>query len=75
MENLEITAEQTELRAIFDNLPIGVAYLNKHYKFIRVNKFFAELTGMGEENLIGKLCYETTGEYADDPTKEGIEKK
>ncbi len=74
MERLEITAEQTELRAIFDNLPIGVAYLNEQYKFIRVNKFFAELTGMGEEELIGKPCYETIGEYANDPTKEGIEK-
>ena len=67
-------AEKAELRAIFDNLPLGVAYLDSQFKFIRINRFFSELTGMREEELLGKPCYETVGEYADDPTKIGLEK-
>ena len=66
--------EAAELRAIFDNLPLGVAYLDSQFRFIRINKFFSELTGLSEEKLIGRPCYETVGEYADDPTKKGLEK-
>jgi PAS domain S-box-containing protein len=66
--------EKSELRAIFDNLPLGIAYLDSQFKFIRVNKFFAELTGMREEELLGKPCYETVGEHANDPIRKGLEK-
>src|SRR3990172_6323890 len=66
--------EKAQLRAIFDNLPLGIAYLDAQFKFIRINKFLAELTGMREEELLGKPCYETIGEYADDPARKGLEK-
>jgi len=67
-------SKETELRAIFDNLPLGIAYLDDQYKFIRINKFFTKLTGMRQEDLTGRPCYETVGEYADDSTKTGEEK-
>src|SRR5574341_1105520 len=66
--------EKSELRAIFDNLPLGIAYLDSQFRFIRVNEFFAQLTGMREEELLGKPCYETVGEYANDPARNGLEK-
>ena len=62
-----------ELKTIFENLPLGIAYIDAEFKFLRANKFFYNLTGLSEEGLIGKLCYETVGEYADS-TKKGHEK-
>jgi len=67
-------SEKAELRAIFDNLPLGIAYLDAQFRFMRTNKFFAELTGTKEGELLGKPCYETIGEYANDPTRKGLEK-
>ncbi len=66
--------EKAQLRAIFDNLPLGIAYLDAQFKFIRINKFLTELTGLREEELLGKPCYETIGEYADDTARKGLEK-
>lgn len=63
-----------ELKTMFDNLPLGVVYLDKDLRFLRVNDFVCRLTGLSEEYLIGKTCYETVGEYANDPTRTGDEK-
>ena len=62
-----------ELKTIFENLPLGIAYLDAEFKFISANKFFYDLTGLGENDLIGRRCYDTVGEYADS-TKKGLEK-
>ena len=62
-----------ELKTIFENLPLGIAYLDAEFKLLSANKFFYDLTGLGEEELIGRPCYETVGEYADSK-KKGIEK-
>ena len=63
-----------EINTIFENIPLGIAYLDSEFKFISTNKFFNELTGYQEQNLIGKSCYETVGEYAGDPLKKGLDK-
>jgi PAS domain S-box-containing protein len=62
-----------ELKTIFEYLPLGIAYLDAEFKFINANKFFCDLTGLSEYDLIGRRCYETVGEYADS-TKKGLEK-
>jgi PAS domain S-box-containing protein len=62
-----------ELKTIFENLPLGIAYLDAEFKLVNANKFFFDLTGFSEEDLIGKPCYETVGEYADS-SKKGLEK-
>ncbi len=63
-----------EIETIFENLPLGIAYLDSDFKFISTNKLFNEFTQYREEDLIGKTCYETVGEYAGDPLKKGLEK-
>ena len=63
----------TELKTIFDNIPLGIVYLDADFKFIRVNKFMCQLAGVEEKDLVGKKCYETLGEYADS-TRKGLEK-
>jgi PAS domain S-box-containing protein len=63
-----------EIETIFENIPLGIAYLDNEFKFISTNKLFNDLTRCREEDLIGKTCYETVGEYAGDPLKKGLEK-
>src|SRR3990172_2038010 len=64
----------TTLKLRLPDLPLSIACLDAHFKFIWVNDLFAELTSMREKELLGKLCYETIGEYADDPGRKGREK-
>ena len=59
-----------ELETIFKNLPLGIAYLDSEFKLINANKFFYDLTGLNEGDLIGRPCYETVGEYTDSTKKE-----
>jgi PAS domain S-box-containing protein len=68
------TSEVSELKKIIDILPVGVVYLDAEFRFISANKFFYDFTGLNENDLKGKLCYETVGEYSDDSRKEGLEK-
>ncbi len=63
-----------EIETIFENLPLGIAYLDSKFTFISTNKRFNDFTQYREEDLIGKTCYETVGEYAGDPLKKGLEK-
>jgi PAS domain S-box-containing protein len=63
-----------EIKTIFENLPLGIAYLDSKFKFISTNKFFNNFTEFREEDLVGKTCYETVGEYAGDPLMKGLEK-
>lgn len=66
--------ENANLKLSLSDLPLRIACLDSQFRFIWVNNLFAELTGMGEKELLGKLCYETIGEYADDPEMKGLEK-
>ncbi len=63
-----------ELKTIFDNFPVGIAYLDKNFRIIRMNQYFSNFTGMREIDLTGKICYETVGEYINDSAKKGLEK-
>lgn len=63
-----------QLRAIFDHIPIGIAYLDADFKFIKANTYFCNLCSCREDELIGRPCYETMGEYVGDPIRKGLEK-
>jgi len=63
-----------ELKTIFENLPVGIIYLDHDYNVISTNSFFTSLVRKGEKEIIGKPCYETVGEFARDPAKTGREK-
>ncbi len=60
-----------ELKTIFENFPVGIIYLDKDFKIIRMNKYFSDFAGISEMELAGKYCYETVGEYVHDSTKTG----
>ncbi|MBI5097789.1 MAG: PAS domain S-box protein [Nitrospirae bacterium] len=63
-----------ELKTIFENFPVGIVYLDKDFKIIRMNKYFSDFVGISEMDLAGKFCYETVGEYVNDFTRKGHEK-
>ncbi len=62
------------LQTMFDNIPVGIAYLDSGYRFQNVNQYFCDLAGVEEKDLIGKTCYDTVGEHAGDPEKSGMER-
>jgi len=55
-----------ELRIIFDNIPVGIAYLDRDMRFISANRFFIDFVGMKEHELIGKPCQEVILQVAGD---------
>jgi len=63
-----------ELKTIFENFPVGIVYLDKDCKIIRLNKYFSDFAGIRAIDVTGRLCYETYGEYVNDPSKKGLEK-
>lgn len=63
-----------ELQTIFENLPIGILYLDANFNCLSVNRFLCSITGKSEEELVGKPCFETIGEYVDDPGRQGDQK-
>ncbi len=66
--------ENAKLNVSLFDLPFSTACLDAQFRFIWVNNLFTELTGLSEKELLEKLCYETIGEYADDPGRKGLEK-
>jgi len=63
-----------ELETILDILPLGIVYLDSDFRFISANKFIYDMTGLSENFLKDKPCYETVGEYSSDSSKVGLEK-
>ena len=71
-----MTKERLHLqhKAILDQLPFGVSYLDHTYAFLEANLFLTELIGLPWELLAGKKCYEVVGEYKDDQSRQGLDK-
>jgi len=63
-----------ELKTIFENFPVGILYLDKDYRIIRMNKYFSDFAGIKANDVAGRLCYETIGEYVNDSSRKGHEK-
>ncbi|MBV6343700.1 GAF domain-containing protein, partial [Candidatus Magnetobacterium casense] len=63
-----------DMQTIFDNIPLGVAYLDKDFRFLKINAFLEKMLGTNSADLEGKTCYDTVGEFAISTTKSGPEK-
>ena len=76
-EKVRKTAE--EWRTTFDSIVDFVSICDKEYRFIRVNKAFADILKKKPEELIGKPCYEmvhgTKESVTDCPHKKTIKTK
>jgi PAS domain S-box-containing protein len=63
-----------QLQAIFDHTPFGIAYLDADFRFLSANRSFGELFSFPAEELIGRPCYETVGEYVGAEARQGLAK-
>ena len=48
----EIAQREAWFRNIFDNVPVGIALVNEHFRAFKFNKYFQDLTGFNESELI-----------------------
>lgn len=62
------------LDTIIDSLPFSIAYLDNEYRFIYMNRAFLNLINSSAETVLGKPCYETVGEYVNNPERKGKDK-
>ncbi len=48
----EIAQREMWFRSIFDNVPVGITLLDEHNHAFKFNRYFEEMTGFDEKNLI-----------------------
>ncbi|MEO5358056.1 MAG: PAS domain S-box protein [Nitrospirae bacterium YQR-1] len=63
-----------EMKLLINNLPIGVAYIDRDFNILELNKYSCKVLELPEEGFINKKCYDLYGEYAHDTLKQGKDK-
>ncbi|KJU83426.1 signal transduction histidine kinase, partial [Candidatus Magnetobacterium bavaricum] len=63
-----------DMQTIFDNIPLGVAYLDKDFRFLKINAFLERMLKAKSADIEGKTCYDTVGEFAKNAAKTGLER-
>jgi PAS domain S-box-containing protein len=53
------------LDALLAGAPVGLAFLDRELRFVRVNEHFATMTGRPVEDHVGRTLQEAVGEFAD----------
>ncbi|MEK8123107.1 MULTISPECIES: PAS domain-containing protein [unclassified Methylocystis] len=60
----EAHRQRDELEWIYNNAPIGLCYLDKDLRYRRVNRYLAEINGVGVEEHIGRSVGEVVPSFA-----------
>ena len=47
-----------ELRRLYENAPVGLALLDRDFRFLRVNALFAALNGIDQDEHLGRRIYD-----------------
>ncbi|MBF0592413.1 MAG: PAS domain S-box protein [Nitrospirae bacterium] len=63
-----------EMQTIFDNIPLGIAYIDKDFRFLRISSFLERMLKVKNSDLAGKTCYNTVGEFSQSTVKSGLER-
>lgn len=58
MSRTEANARFRELQALYQNAPVGLALLDRDFRYVRVNQFLAELNGMSCDQMVGQGIFE-----------------
>lgn len=53
-----------ELQAIYNFAPIGLCIFDREMRYVRVNKFLADIHGISEQEHIGRTIYHVIPEFA-----------
>ena len=57
----EIRIAYEELKQIFDTATDGMRVIDREFNILRINTTFSRLTGISEDEAVGKKCYEVFG--------------
>lgn len=68
--------EQSEetCKAILENIPLSIAFLDRDFRYIKVNKQHERWSGKCESELLGRHCYDIVGQYRKDTEREGSDR-
>jgi PAS domain S-box-containing protein len=58
MSRAEANARFRELQALYQNAPVGLALLDRDFRYMRVNQFLAELNGMTSDQMLGQGIFD-----------------
>ena len=58
MNVYEFTNSQDEFEFLFKHIPMGVVYLDKNLKIIKMNQYYQEKIGFSLDKIRGRYCYE-----------------
>ena len=59
-------AEQvSELNALYESAPIGLAFFSRDYRYLRVNDELAAINGVAADDHLGRTVRDILGDYAD----------
>jgi len=62
---------EVQYGALFANMPVGVSFLTRDMRYIRINPYLEKKIGLRSEEIEGKFCYDVVGMYKDDPDRTG----
>ncbi len=63
-----------QYEAIFANMPVGVSFLTRDMRYIRINPYLEGRLGLKSAEIEGKFCYDVVGMYKDDANRKGPER-
>jgi len=62
---------EVQYGALFANMPVGVSFLTRDMRYIRINPYLEKMIGLRSVDIEGKFCYDVVGMYKDDPVRSG----
>ena len=54
----KLLMEKDFLQSLFDNIPDAVYFKDKNNRIVKVNKFYVDGTGLGEDQILGKTDFD-----------------
>jgi PAS domain S-box-containing protein len=55
---IERNRNLAQLNALIDNAPVGIAFADRDFRLLRVNRMLASITGMPAEQMVGRVTAE-----------------
>ena len=66
----ELASSELRFRSFFEQAAVGMVVASETGEFVRVNQRFADIIGYTKEEIVGRLCVQTT--HADDRGHEAV---
>ena len=61
----QVSARREELESIYRNTPVGLVFIDRDLRYVRVNQMIADMNGVDIEEVVGRTYRELSPETAD----------